>query len=337
MGENTDVRISYVIVTRNRAEYLEKALANAREFIGPTDELIIVDGNSSDNTSAVIDQNRDLVTLFVSEPDRSEGHAVNKAIARARGRFVKFLTDDDYIYPAGMAKLIELAEENPAIDVFQCGGEVWDCQGDSPVFDGYRGVSADAAKALTPEEFFWQTHHGLGLLVRRDTLLFVGGASAGYVSVDGDLICKLVEADCRLAYVDICLYKWHIFEHSGFRQRAGIAYGSVMFNIRLGNWIGALRQDPKAFATALRTADLRNLDGFLAAVLLLDIVRTSPVGWMLNAFRPLWAAARRLRSKLSLIRKKLRSGAGAGTSGSSPEAARRFTETLVAIPPRSIA
>ena len=151
-GEAT-IRISYLIVTRNRAKYLEKTLANVREFISPADELIIVDGNSTDETAALIAKNRDLVTVFVSEPDRSEGHAVNKAIARANGRFVKFVTDDDYIYPAAMIELAKVAEENPTIDAFQCGGEYWDCQGDVPTFGGYREVRPGSVDTLTPAEF----------------------------------------------------------------------------------------------------------------------------------------------------------------------------------------
>jgi hypothetical protein len=225
-----------------------------------------------------------------------------------------------------MIELTKVADENPTVDVFQCGGELWDHQGDVPVFIGYRGVRADMVSTLTPVEFFWQTNHGLGLLVRREALLYVGGASAGYVSVDGDLICKLVEADCRLAYVDICLYRWHIFDHSGFRKLAAISRDNVMFNIRLGNWNGVLRQEPKAFAAALRWSNLPNMDGFLVAVVLLVNV----------IFCPLWVATRRLRAGLALIRRKLRPRASATASKSPLDGATPlFTGTLAVIRPRA--
>jgi glycosyltransferase involved in cell wall biosynthesis len=335
MGEEGIIRISYLMVTRNRANYLEKSLANVREFIGPADEFIIVDGNSTDNTAAIVAQNRDIVTVFVSEPDRSEGHAVNKAIALTRGRFIKFVTDDDYIHPAAMIELIKVADENPSIDAFQCGGEIWDCQGDAPVFERKRGISPSTVSSLTPVEFFWQLHHGLGLLVRRDVLVFIGGASAGYVSVDGDVICKILEAGCRVAYLDICLYRWNIFRHSGVLKEAPIVRDHVMFDMRLGNWTPVWKRNPTTLARALRAVGTPNMEGFLIAVILLNYLRASPVGWILDVvFRPLWATARIARNLLRLIRPKTSKQEATDTTVSSLDAARPFTGVLAVLSAR---
>src|SRR5580704_16103038 len=104
--DNTPVRVSYVITTRNRCEYLDRILKNVSEFLGEKDELIIIDGGSTDGTAEVVFQNRDIVSVFVSEPDSSEGHALNKALFLARGRFIKPITDDDYFYPDAMNHLV---------------------------------------------------------------------------------------------------------------------------------------------------------------------------------------------------------------------------------------
>ena len=45
----SSARVSYIITTRNRASFLDKALENVREFITPEDELIITDGGSTDD------------------------------------------------------------------------------------------------------------------------------------------------------------------------------------------------------------------------------------------------------------------------------------------------
>ncbi len=45
------VRVSYAVVTRNRSSHLRALLANVREFIEPEDELIVVDGGSTDETA----------------------------------------------------------------------------------------------------------------------------------------------------------------------------------------------------------------------------------------------------------------------------------------------
>src|SRR5260221_10678427 len=99
MPGSKDIRVSYLITTRNRALFLERTLANIREFLTSADELIIVDGASTDHTSEVVDRNRDIITHFISEPDFGEAHGFNKAVLLSRGWWVKFISDDDYIYP----------------------------------------------------------------------------------------------------------------------------------------------------------------------------------------------------------------------------------------------
>src|SRR5438094_178863 len=93
------IRVSYLISTKNRAKYLAQTLHNVREFITPADELIVIDGASTDDTRQVVEANKDIVTSFLSEPDRGEAHGFNKGILLSRGEFIKFVTDDDYIYP----------------------------------------------------------------------------------------------------------------------------------------------------------------------------------------------------------------------------------------------
>jgi len=82
------VRVSYLLATRNRAPFVEKVLANVREFLTPEDELIIIDGASTDHTAQLVDAHRDVVTRFVSEPDCGEAHAFNKGMLLARGRYI---------------------------------------------------------------------------------------------------------------------------------------------------------------------------------------------------------------------------------------------------------
>lgn len=105
-----DIRVSYLITTRNRADVLERTLENVREFIEPQDELIIIDGQSTDRTREVVEGYRDLVTVFVSEKDSCEAHAFNKGLFRARGRLLKPITDDNYFYTEAMRQLVYTME-----------------------------------------------------------------------------------------------------------------------------------------------------------------------------------------------------------------------------------
>ncbi len=121
----SNIRVSYIIGSKNRAKFLKKSLQNIREFITKQDELIVIDGGSTDGTKALVAQNKDIITYFESEKDYGEAHALNKGILCSKGKYIKFLADDDYIYPEAMRYAISVLEKNPDIDALQCGGEAY--------------------------------------------------------------------------------------------------------------------------------------------------------------------------------------------------------------------
>ena len=58
-----------------------------------------------------MERNQDIVTTFLSEEDFGEAHAFNKGLFRARGRYIKPITDDDYYYPDAMRQVIQEIEQ----------------------------------------------------------------------------------------------------------------------------------------------------------------------------------------------------------------------------------
>src|SRR5579862_3666470 len=96
--------ISVILVTHNRAEYLERALlaifAAVKEY--PNTEVIVIDGGSTDGTVDLLDQYTPRIAYWRSEPDSSVGEAVNKGLARAHGEFIHLAADDDEIYPSAL-------------------------------------------------------------------------------------------------------------------------------------------------------------------------------------------------------------------------------------------
>ena len=64
-------RISYILTTKNRATQLEDTLTRYKEILKEDDELIIIDGGSTDDTQSVINKFSALIDYFISEPDQN--------------------------------------------------------------------------------------------------------------------------------------------------------------------------------------------------------------------------------------------------------------------------
>jgi GT2 family glycosyltransferase len=96
------VKLSIVIATKDRADYLEHALASLERQAGaPQFEAIVVDNGSTDATPAVVRSAvargvLDLRRVYVAEPNR--GAARNAGVAIASGDVVLFV-DDDVVLP----------------------------------------------------------------------------------------------------------------------------------------------------------------------------------------------------------------------------------------------
>lgn len=91
------MEFSIVIATRNRAAYLERALASLRTQRGaPPFETIVVDNGSADGTRDVLDRAaRDFASLrYVAWPLPNRGQARNRGVAVAAGRYLLFCDDD---------------------------------------------------------------------------------------------------------------------------------------------------------------------------------------------------------------------------------------------------
>ena len=213
-------RVSYIISTKNRSRFLAETLRNVREFITPADELLVVDGGSTDNTAEVVAANRDIVTMFHSEPDKGEAHGFNKGILVSHGRFIKFVTDDDYIYPEAMREAIALMESHPEIDAMICGGEsfVFEPQHQRSHFKRYIWLPPDRRQADGLQNVFGHAYCGVGLLLTRRVVAQVGLLDTSYLIVDTEYMARLLSYGVNFVYADIKLFRHTEYSHSGMKR-----------------------------------------------------------------------------------------------------------------------
>lgn len=92
--------VSIITVVYNAKAPLAKTLQSVREQKAryPRIEYIVVDGASKDGTLELINQNQDIVSHWISEPDKGIYDAMNKGLKMASGDFVWFLNAGDFIY-----------------------------------------------------------------------------------------------------------------------------------------------------------------------------------------------------------------------------------------------
>jgi len=308
-----NVRVTYLITTRNRSKFLEQTLSNVREFITLEDELIIIDGLSSDDTREVVEHNRDIVKTFLSEKDFGEAHAFNKGLFRARGRYIKPITDDDYYYPDSMRQLIQEIEANPDLDAIQCGGENWKSENGQLVFSGARCVPPQIR--ATPEAIFDFAFSGQGLIIRRSAFERIGGVSGSCVSVDGDVMVKLIECECKIRYLDLRLFKWICFPHSVSNRKSELESDFLKFNVHLGRWdkIFSFSYEPEALFTLMGYKDKAGGLNQMYGIWAVGFIARSKFGFTLRLFAKLIRAA--VKAKIALSHLVLRTGSRSVQNG----------------------
>lgn len=101
------MRFSVIVATRDRAEFLDRALESLAKQIGaPSFEVVIVDNGSTDATAQIVERARnhqpyDVIYVYEERPNR--GAARNRGLAVASGHLIAFCDDDVYIPPGWLA------------------------------------------------------------------------------------------------------------------------------------------------------------------------------------------------------------------------------------------
>ncbi len=285
------IRVSYIISTKDRARYLAEALCNVREFITPADELIIVDGGSTDDTAKVVETNRDIVTLFISEPDKGEAHGFNKGILASRGQFIKGLTDDDHIYPEAMRDAIALMETHPEVDALMCGGETftWDeTKGQMRLhYLHYMQPGTRVTDAL--EKTIYTVGCGVGLLLRRGVIAQVGLLDTTFHCVDLDIIERLIRCKTNFRFANLKLYRHFFHPHSGSNVERAVACDHLRVLLRSRRWEAVGYYHWHNLGDVLGLLDLPRGDSLSKLIIYGERLRRSPFRALLRwATRALW-------------------------------------------------
>lgn len=167
-------RISIVTPSYNQGQYIEETIRSVLLQGYPDLEYMVMDGDSRDETRAVLENYARWMTYCGVERDRGQADAVNKGLRRASGRIFNWINSDDILLPGALghigAKFDPVQRAIIAGNVINYGVEA----GEERILN--RNVSPAGLVLGFPETSFHQP--GLWLCPAR--LLDLGGLNEAY-------------------------------------------------------------------------------------------------------------------------------------------------------------
>jgi glycosyltransferase involved in cell wall biosynthesis len=124
MKHQCDMKISLIVVTKDRPDYLRNLL---KSLVGQTlipDEIVVVDNNSSRSYDSVFEEFKPLlplVTIFEDTPGIP--NARNRGIAESSGDIILFTDDDCIADEEWVQEIVKPFQKNPHIGIV--GGEIF--------------------------------------------------------------------------------------------------------------------------------------------------------------------------------------------------------------------
>lgn len=167
-------------------------LASVRNGKDESVEYIVIDGGSTDGTVDIIQENVDVVDVYVSERDSGISDAFNRGIARATGEWIGIVSGDDILLPGVVGKIRAASTRHPDADVFY---------GDVIALDGNQAIANPVS-----DDFFhkpWRlTLRHAGIWVRSSGYERVGVyATDRRYAMDYEWCLRALKCGARFQYV----------------------------------------------------------------------------------------------------------------------------------------
>ena len=107
---NKSPLVTFITVVLNSVNNIEPTINSVLYYLNDYSEYIIIDGGSTDGTLSKISKFERKLSYFLSEPDTGIYNAINKAIRKAKGKFIYIINCGDILL--SMPQKLILDNEN---------------------------------------------------------------------------------------------------------------------------------------------------------------------------------------------------------------------------------
>jgi len=207
-------RCSFVLMTRDRANFLPGAFAQLREQKGKDDEVVVTGYLPDDATYLGVKDNKAIVDKLLHVRADSGAEAVNAAKGLLEGEYVRIVSDDDYTYADQMEHAIQVMARSTDIDLLVCGGVKKDVpSGKTSLVCLPKGTSY----ATSPKDILQWGACGTGFLFRRNVLDKVQFDTS--VIADMTFAIDCINAGLTVKFCRIKMFRHPIYQHSNIHAK----------------------------------------------------------------------------------------------------------------------
>ena len=134
---NHNPKITIIIPCKNAEKTIQKTFDSLRVQNYQNLECILMDGNSSDKTMSIVENNSDILNIIISEDDDSGAAACNKAIKLSTGDIIGFLYADDYLANNSLYEIAHAAKKYPDYEIYSYGLSIEELESKKIIFESF--------------------------------------------------------------------------------------------------------------------------------------------------------------------------------------------------------
>ncbi len=206
--------LSVITVVYNNVKDIERTMLSVLNQTWPNIEYIVVDGQSTDGTSKIVNSYKIKIAKLISEKDEGLYDAMNKGLAAATGDYVIFMNSGDEFYETDTVE--KVFNSSKSADIYYGETEMIDANGESL---GRRRHKA-------PHEFTWRSFK-YGMSISHQAIYIRRSLTEPYdrryqLSADIDWIIRAAKKAKKIVNVNQYVAKYQVGGMSKTKHRQSL-------------------------------------------------------------------------------------------------------------------